>query len=546
VTVAVVGSGPSGVAAARALVEGGLEVEMLDVGHEIEPEALALAERLRQGSASAADRARLAPARPASGALARARQLAARLGGRAALLDLTEKARLGSAFAFRGVEWGIPVRIEGRDAPLSRSLARGGLSNVWGAACYPLAAEDYAGWPLAEADLAPHYAAVARLLSLIAPEDELARVYPRYGGSPAGVPLNPPAALLAEHWRSRANDLRARGLAFGRARLAVRAEDSPQGPGCRLCGLCPAGCPWDAIYRADWTLAELVRSPAFRYRPGQLVRRFREEGGRVRAEVLGAGGGAARELEYEALFLAAGTLSSLRIAAESLGAFGRRVRLLDNDVYLLPLLRTAGGSAPDAPLHFGLNELALRVPVEGRALHVQLYCLSPQVLERVAARLPRVARRALDPLRARLLLAFAYLPGEDSARLAARVEPGEPVGRLVLEQERGPASARLARSLVRALRGGASALGLRPLGPPLRATPAGHSGGHLSGGLPMSARPGALETGADGRLAGAGRVYVVDGAALPRLPAQNSTFTLMANAHRIAAGFAARAGAARG
>jgi choline dehydrogenase-like flavoprotein len=530
------------VAAAGALLDGGLEVEMLDLGHEIEPEALALAGRLREAPGTAADRALLSPPRPRAGGLARARHLLAALSGRAPLLDLTEKARLGSLFVFRDVDWGIPVRAEGRAAPISRSLARGGLSNVWGAACYPLAAEDYAGWPLREADLAPHYAAAARLLSLIQPHDELARVYPLYGESSKGLPLNPPAASLAEHWRRHQSELAARGLCFGRARLAVRAEDGAEGQGCRLCGLCLAGCPWDAIYRADWTLAELGRRAGFRYRPGLLVRRFREEPGRVVASVLERGGGA-RELDYHALFLAAGTLSSLRIAAESQEAFGRRVRLLDNDVYLLLLLRTAGSAGPTARLHFGLNELALRVPVEGRSLHVQVYCLSPQVIERLAAWLPRLVRRGLASLESRLLLAFVYLPAADSARLTARLEAGEPVGRLVLEQSRGPASRRLADGLRRALCDAAGALGLRPLGPALRSTPAGHSGGHLAGALPMSERPGPLETDPDGRLGGAGRVYVVDGAALPRLPAQNSTFTLMANARRIAAGFADRAGA---
>jgi len=542
VRVAVVGSGPAGVAAAEALLDGGLEVEMLDVGHEIEPEGIALAERLREGRESAADRARLAPPRARAGGLTRALHLLAGIAGREALLDLTGKARLGSLFTFRDVDWGIPVRVEGRAAPLSRSLARGGLSNVWGAACYPLASEDYAGWPLAEADLAPHYEAVARLLSLIQPRDELARVYPLYGPASPGLPLNPTAALVAEHWRRHQGELAHRGLCCGRARLAVRARDGAGGHGCQLCGLCLAGCPWDAIYRADWTLAELSRRAGFRYRPGLLVRRFRQEPGRVVAEVL-EGRDAPRELEYQALFLAAGTLSSLRIAAESLGAWGRRAGLLDNDVYLLPMLRTAGGGVPAAPLHFSLNELALRVPVEGRALHVQIYCLSPQVIDRMAAWLPPRARRRLDSLQARLLLAFVYLPAADSARLSARVEAGEPVGTLVLEQGRGAESRRLARALGRALREGAGALGLRPLGPALRSTPAGHSGGHLAGALPMAAQPGPLETAPDGRLGGAGRVYVVDGAALPRLPAQNSTFTLMANAHRIAAGFASRAGA---
>ena len=50
--VGVVGSGPAGVATASALVAGGAEVEMLDFGNEIEPEALALARKLREGTAS--------------------------------------------------------------------------------------------------------------------------------------------------------------------------------------------------------------------------------------------------------------------------------------------------------------------------------------------------------------------------------------------------------------------------------------------------------------------------------------------------------------
>ena len=81
-------------------------------------------------------------------------------------------------------------------------------------------------------------------------------------------------------------------------------------------------------------------------------------------------------------------------------------------------------------------------------------------------------------------------------------------------------------------------LGLTPLWTPLRATPAGHSGGHLAGGLPMTESPGILETDVHGRLHGTDQVFAVDGAALPELPAQNSTYTIMANAHRIGSRFA--------
>jgi choline dehydrogenase-like flavoprotein len=69
----------------------------------------------------------------------------------------------------------------------------------------------------------------------------------------------------------------------------------------------------------------------------------------------------------------------------------------------------------------------------------------------------------------------------------------------------------------------------------VKTTPFGFHG-HLAGTLPMRAAPGPLETDAAGLLAGTRRVFVVDTAAFPTLPAQNLTFTAMANARRVAEG----------
>jgi choline dehydrogenase-like flavoprotein len=57
---------------------------------------------------------------------------------------------------------------------------------------------------------------------------------------------------------------------------------------------------------------------------------------------------------------------------------------------------------------------------------------------------------------------------------------------------------------------------------------------HYAGTLPMKSVPGRYQTHADGRLFGTSSVYVVDGAAFSELPAKNLTFTIMANAARIA------------
>jgi choline dehydrogenase-like flavoprotein len=60
---------------------------------------------------------------------------------------------------------------------------------------------------------------------------------------------------------------------------------------------------------------------------------------------------------------------------------------------------------------------------------------------------------------------------------------------------------------------------------------------HYAGTLPMSRDGGALSCDASGRLRGLRGVWIADGASFPTLPAKNLTFTLMANATRIAERF---------
>jgi choline dehydrogenase-like flavoprotein len=57
---------------------------------------------------------------------------------------------------------------------------------------------------------------------------------------------------------------------------------------------------------------------------------------------------------------------------------------------------------------------------------------------------------------------------------------------------------------------------------------------HFAGSLPMTADAAALTATPDGRSRDVANLWLVDGATFPFLPAKNITFTLMANAVRIA------------
>jgi choline dehydrogenase-like flavoprotein len=538
--IAVVGSGPSGVAAAATLLERGHAVEMLDVGNVPEPAAEALAAEVRA-----------AVARGESPGPGLYRALRAGPGGRdsgslraglATLLGRVEATRsqkriLGSTFVWDDADVGIPLET----GTVTRSLARGGLSNAWGAACYPWRASDFAGWPIEADALAPHYAKAAEWLGLDQPDDALARVYPLLGPKAPDAARNPGSTLeaLLARWREREAELRAAGLTPGRARLALR----PAGAGpaaCVRCGLCFYGCAFGAIWHAGQLLGGLEGRHAreLRYRPGHFVLGFEEEGAGVR--VHGRAAGAAFAERYDALVLAAGVLSSLRIAADAQGLHGRRTPLLDNELYLAPLLALGGAPAPGFRTRFTLGEAVIAVEpgvVSPRPLHLQLYSFHEFFLAELGEALralPDFAQQAAWAVLNRLVLGFMYLPGEDSSAATALVLPGTP-GRVRIETRPRAESRAILKALLAHLARLRRPLGLWPVRSLVKTTPFGFHG-HLAGTLPMRAAPGPLETDAAGLLAGTRRVFVVDTAAFPTLPAQNLTFTAMANARRVAEG----------
>jgi choline dehydrogenase-like flavoprotein len=530
--VAVVGSGPTGVAAASALVEQGHAVELLDVGHVPGAESAALAGRIRDAIGRGEK-----PGRALYRALHRGPGGAARspLAGLATLLGRVEAGRsqkriLGSTFVWDGADEGIPVESH----VVTRSLARGGLSNAWGAACYPWRAGDFAGWPLAADDLAPHYARAAELLELEQSKDALERAYPLLGPTLPDAPRNPgsPLERLLARWRERDAELAAAGLTPGRARLAVRRE------ACTRCGLCFYGCAFGAIWHAGRPLDGL----ALRYRPGCFVAGFREEAGGVR--VVGRAPEGALDERFDALVLAAGVLSSLRIAADSLGLHERPTPLLDNDLFLLPVLSPGARPAWGFRSAFTLGEAVLALEagvVSTRPLHLQLYTFHEFFLAELGDLL-RALPAPLQDLAWAVLgafaVAFAYLPGEDSTRASARVAAAAPgPGRIRIETRANPESRAILSRLLAYLRRLRGPLGFSPVPGLVKATPFGFHG-HLAGTLPMRASPGPLETDAAGRLSGTARVFVADTAAFPTLPAQNLTFTAMANALRVAGSLA--------
>jgi choline dehydrogenase-like flavoprotein len=495
---------------------------MLDVGTELEPERQRVVELLR-ASGDARDPAMLAGITGQT---------------RATTEGIPTKYAYGSDFAYRADFDGVPA-IEAQGVDLSPSFAKGGLSNVWGAAVLPYTSGDTADWPVTLEDLAPHYAAVLEFVSVAAERDDLVSILPLYGReSPPLRPSQQAAALMADLSRNK-EILNRNGFVFGRSRLAVAAQSPYAVSGCVYCGLCLHGCPYELIYNSAHTLRTLEGRGHFRYLKGLIVREVSEHAGRVDVHALSVDGKERVRLEASRVFLACGPISTTQIVLESLRAYDQVVRLKDSQYFLFPLLRYR--NTPRVA-HEQLHTLAqafievLDRHLSDKTIHLQVYTYN-DLYRTALGRLGRVRRGpihwVLSALLGRLLIVQGYLHSDLSSTIAVHLAKGPRGSTLRLDAQPSPVSLDVIARLLAKLSANRRYFRAAPLRPLLRVARPGR-GFHSGGTFPMRQNPSALDSDLLGRPAGLQRVHIVDSACFPSIPATTITFSVMANAHRIA------------
>ncbi|MGO9917389.1 MAG: GMC oxidoreductase [Isosphaeraceae bacterium] len=516
--VLVVGSGPAGVSGAKALLRQGRRVTMIDVGLNLEPARRALLDRIASREVEAWDPIEVAALKGHQPHDARGIQV---------------KLAFGSDYPYRSATESLGLSIP--DGTFKPSFARGGLSTVWGASAMPYNAHDLERWPITEQDLAPHYRAVGEWMPMAAGADDLAADHPHGSDSlDPPLPSNQARALLDRMNRSR-DRLRRAGIRFGHSRIALRSRD------CRRCGLCLYGCPYRLIYNASDTVDEMLSDPRFSYVPGVRVERLREGGGRVLVEGVDVSTGARCDFTGERCFLAAGIVATARIVLESSASYDRELEVIDSQYTLLPL--AAMRTTPDITMErlHTLCQLYLEVDdprISRHNMHCQLYTYSDlfhnmfaSLLFGLPARLPFVERQILS----RLMVALCYLHSDESSGLRIALsrptngKPGDLNVRFAINPCTQPTVLALARKLLRH----SGDLGFVPLLPLINLAHPGRSY-HSGGSFPMSHRPEGFRSDTLGRPLGWERIHLVDASVFPTIPAATITYTVMANAHRIA------------
>ncbi len=512
----VVGSGPAGVFAAFALLGRGQRVTMLDAGNQLEPTLRQSLVQLQQtprpqwtpGKISFLKQ-NVAPDRKGVGL----------------------KYAYGSDYPYRDVDRFTPLEL--KNVNLTASLAAGGFSTVWGAAMMPYAQHDLAGWPITQAQLAPHYVAVLAQIDYSAVADDLAEKWPLYHDHPTALRPSLQAKSLLDKIRPSLPSLKDAGIFVGSSRLAVRAKD------CVYCGLCMYGCPYELIFNSAQLLPRLMRDPNFTYTPGVIVQRVNESAGEVTIHAISKQDSSPLIFVAERVYLGAGVLNSTRILLESMQAYDTPITLADSSYFLVPWMRWRGqrGVATE-PLHT-LSQLFLEIldpAVSANTVHLQLYTyndLYVGAIKKMLGPAYGVMRPAVEAALGRLHILQGYLHSTESPSIELRLRRDGDRSKMTLTSRPAISDHRTRiGALMKKLARHRRQLGGFPVKPMLNIPDAGR-GFHNGGTFPMRNNPGPFQSDTLGRPPDFSRVHLIDSSTFPTVPATTITLSVMANAHRI-------------
>jgi hypothetical protein len=411
------------------------------------------------------------------------------------------------------------------------SLARGGLSSIWGAGVAEYGEAELSAFPFEAEDLRRSYVEVARRVGVsgVAADD-----VSDYLGTASTLqppsPLGPNASRLLERYEEGRGQLNEVGIYMGRARNAVLTKGLGLRRACNLCGHCLWGCHRDSIYSSRFDLEALLVSENFSYRGGVFVSGV--EGGTT-PRVTCSEAGREEIIEAPRVILACGAVGSTILVLRAFGIRGLRLRLLSTPTAGIGLLLPTRLGQPSSEDVFGLSQLTFihRDSVSGDVAAGNLFEAAPVPITDLGQHvgfLRPVARRLLRSVRPAMLVGNAFFSGDYSRHEISLREDGSPVIRGGFSDELRGRLAGLRSAAARAFRGcGAVVL------PGSFKTSDPGSDVHYAGTLPMTRSPEAWETTAECEVAGLPGIHVVDGAALPVLPAKAHTLTIMANADRV-------------
>jgi choline dehydrogenase-like flavoprotein len=426
----------------------------------------------------------------------------------------------GSSFSVSDVSGAICLNGAG-------SHAAGGMSNAWGAQLFRYNEADLTetgDWPIEAGVLSPYYADLESHIGIAGEVDHMHSFLGKTIKMLPPAPIAPSADYLLKRYKAQHGRT---NLRMGRSRLAILTQPyrGYSAYGFNETEFYSTENP--SLYTARRTLSELRASGKLKYFGGNELVAYREFSEYVEIDLRDCDSNAVRTVRTKHLLLGCGALQTARLVLLNKQAIGRSLPFIDHPPTLVPIFipRLFGAALPKTSF-----PVQLVATIEGQEQRdmISFYYPGGLLWSDLLADMPLpidAALKILPNLLGGMLVAQIWETSRPQLKNQLSLDNE---GSIRINYPTRPPYPRLG-NLLKMLRplGAYSICRLASMAPP-------GWGFHYAGCLPMRHKPNHFETHVDGRLWDSQRVRVIDGSALPSLPAKNHSLTLMANAARIA------------
>lgn len=438
---------------------------------------------------------------------------------------------------------GFEFRLHGF-APVF-SFAQGGLAEAWTGGVYPFNDFDLEDFPFNYSDIEPYYNEVAERIGIVGTMDDLERFFPFHKNIMEPLELDEHSKLLLSQYEKHKDYLNNKLRCYmGRSRLAVISMEKGKRKGCSYCGRCIWGCPSEAFYTPSITLDQCKQYPNFKYIPNMFVSHFKLNSRNHITSVVAESLLENKSCEFpvQRLVLAAGTLCSSKIFMDSIfkntGDVIKLHGLMDNRQILIPFINLKMVGKQYNPKSYQYHQLSMELEckIPRDYIDIQITTLKTAMIHPIIQKMFLDLKTAIfmfKNVHAALGIASVSFNNTRSKDNYLTIETNGIRSKLVinysLEKNESESIKQVIKRVTKALRklgciAPAVTKHVRPMGANI----------HYTGTIPMSTRKIHFTTSEYCQSYDFDNLYIVDGTTFPWLPAKNLTFTLMANAVRVA------------
>lgn len=517
----VIGSGPAAVMAAQTLVEAGKEVLMLDFGNELDscaesPEGgdfLSLRENdSRQHRYFLGNEFEGLPDnRIKTGA------------------QLTPSRKI----MIRDVNDYLPV--DSKNFYPMESLAKGGLGRGWGLGTYAYSDGELqkTGLPLDQMKSA--YQVVADRIGVSVGDDEI-KEYLVGNLKNTLPPIKPDNSISMLFDKFKKLNIKEK-MYLGSPAMAILTSDFKGRLATDYSDMDFYDDTRKSAWRAQFVVDDLMNYPDFKYMKGYLVLKFVEDADKVVVTVLNTIKGIKEDFYAKKLFLTGGALSSARILLRSLDV--EKLSLLCNPYTYMPAINLAMVGKPLSKLKSSMAQAMMIYDPDGKnddLVSVAIYTYRSLLLQRLIEQSPLNTRAnfsIFSVLQSAFVVAGIHHPDifRESNNLRLKNADTKTGDVLVANFEITKEEREIIMKRESVIKSVFKRIGVFPI---KRLDPGFGSSIHYAGTIPARTNPSLGESHLDGRVEGCKKVYSADSSQFNFLPAKGVTFSLMANAHRVA------------